>query len=207
MRARRRSSRSRRRRRESRRMLRGVDWRSVVVWSEYAAHTGAGFVALIHACARCGSAGSLQRTWREARPVCLWRGRAPPQLFGRHVPSGPGPRNTAKHPASSLIRGQANWRHGVRLASSRPPAEAMPGMRAAQHDGRARRVSDDHGPVEIFGTFKRRHSPAELEGLGTGLSTVQRPVVRHGGRVWGEAEVRKGATVSFALPEAEHAAD
>ena len=100
------------------------------------------------------------------------------------------------------------WKYTGRHDRARIEVGVLPGNEGRGNDGPVYFVRDDGAGFDmryadkLFGAFQRLHGVEDFPGSGVGLATVQRIVHRHGGRIWAEAEVEKGATFFFTLAQA-----
>ncbi|MEJ5222981.1 MAG: ATP-binding protein [Anaerolineales bacterium] len=94
--------------------------------------------------------------------------------------------------------------NAVKFSRERNPAIVKVG--AFMRNGRTTFFVQDNGAgfdmryqSKLFGVFQKLHQVHEYEGEGLSLAIVQRIIQRHGGQIWAEAEVNKGATFYFTL--------
>lgn len=92
------------------------------------------------------------------------------------------------------------WKFSHRRPEARIEVGARPGAEGTVYFVRDNGAGFDMAYADkLFMPFERLHSDREFSGTGIGLATVQRIVARHGGRVWAESEVGRGATFFFTL--------
>jgi len=103
--------------------------------------------------------------------------------------------------------------NAIKYTRPRNPAEIEVGC-AGEEDGRVIVVVRDNGAgfdmkyvQKLFGVFQRLHRADEFEGTGIGLAIVRRVVSRHGGRVWAESDIGRGAAFYLTLQRARKEPD
>ena len=89
----------------------------------------------------------------------------------------------------TMKKSSATIRFGMSLCNGEP-------VYSVQDDGAG---FDMLYSSKLFGPFERLHSSDEFQGTGIGLATVKRIISNHGGKVWAEGAVGKGATFYFTL--------
>jgi light-regulated signal transduction histidine kinase (bacteriophytochrome) len=96
-------------------------------------------------------------------------------------------------------------RNAWKFTSKRSQARIEVGVVDSQKAPPVYFIRDDGAGFEmaqsgkLFGAFQRLHAESEFSGIGIGLATVQRIIQRHGGRIWAEGAVDRGATFFFTL--------
>lgn len=98
--------------------------------------------------------------------------------------------------------------NAVKYSAGRDPAVITVSSRQLDDGSHEFTVSDNGAGFDmnyagkLFGVFQRLHKASEYSGTGIGLASVRRVLTRHGGKVWAEAEVDRGADFHFILPSA-----
>ena len=121
-----------------------------------------------------------------------------PEITVKHLPVVYGDRELIRHVIFNLLSNSIKF-----SASREKPAIEFGNLTRDHHNVY---YIKDNGvgfnmkyASKLFEVFQRLHSLKDFDGTGVGLAIVQRIIQRHGGEIWAESEVDKGATFFFTL--------
>jgi light-regulated signal transduction histidine kinase (bacteriophytochrome) len=132
-----------------------------------------------------------------------------PELEGREIEWQIGPLPFVECDPALIKQVLANLLSNA-VKFTRPRKSAVVEVGATTQDGSPVIFVRDNGvgfsvkyADKLFGIFQRLHRREDFEGTGVGLAIVERIIRKHGGRVWAEGELNRGATFYFTLPVAQ----
>lgn len=140
----------------------------------------------------------VMRVWQEVAGNLDTRVSAVPQIG--ELPKCDADPELLEHVFSNLLSNAAKF------SQHEPEPRIEIGSIPDEKDGVAYFVRDNGAGFDaryadkLFQPFQRLHSDREFLGTGVGLAIVQRVIHRHGGRIWAESEVGRGATFFFTIP-------
>ena len=151
---------------------------------------------------------------QQTEPVTIDMQAMAQEVYNELIKSEPG--RTVKFDLQELPAAQGTpamiqqvWTNlisnALKFTRKRPDATIEIGAKVGADGGWVYHVKDNGAGFDmrhvgkLFGVFQRLHNQTDFEGTGVGLALVQRILQRHGGRIWAEGEVDKGACFYFTL--------
>ena len=137
---------------------------------------------------------------RAMREVLMTHAGAPPALLMHELPAAYGDAALLHHVWTNLIANAVKYSSKI----AAPCVEIggwLQGSEAVFFVKDNGAGFDMRYADKLFRVFQRLHAAEEFPGSGVGLAIVQRVISRHGGRVWGESELERGAKFFFTLPQ------
>jgi light-regulated signal transduction histidine kinase (bacteriophytochrome) len=155
---------------------------------------------------RVGNSGTVMKPWNTQKSLDRALGSLKGSIVASHAKITADPMPTVQADGTLLTQVFQNLIGNAIKFRSREPLEIHVGAKRAKESwlfwvkdngiGMDPRYSD-----KIFVIFQRLHTRDKYPGTGIGLAICKKIVEQHGGKIWAESELGKGATFYFTLPD------